>query len=201
MNITTEQVKELREKTSVSVMQCRKALEDTNGDMEKAIILLRKKGAEAAEKKAERILKASRIISYVHGAGTVGVLVEVSSESDFVSKHEDFGKMAYDIAMQIAATNPKYIKKEDVNVEERNKVLEAFEVEVKGKPEAIREKILAGKLDSYFKEQVLLDQDFIKDPTITVNTLITNAVQKFGEKIEVTRFVRFASNNSANICQ
>ncbi len=200
MNITTEQIKELREKTSVSVMQCRKALEDAGGDMEKAVILLRKKGAETAEKKAERVLKASRIVSYVHGVGTVGVMVELSSESDFVSKHEDFAKLAYDIAMQIAAMNPKYIKKDDVDLEERNKVLEAFEVEVKGKPEAIREKILSGKLDAYFKEQVLLDQDFIKDPTMTINTLITNAVQKYGEKIEVTRFVRFATNMPAKIC-
>jgi elongation factor Ts len=201
MNITTEQIKELREKTGISVMQCRRALEDAGGDMDKAIILLQKKGAEAADKKAERVLKASRIISYIHGAGTVGVLIEISSESDFVTKHEDFGKMGYDIAMQIAATNPKYIKKDDVDVEDRNKVLEAFEVEVKNKPEAVREKILSGKLDSYFKEQVLLDQDFIKDPSMTVNTLITNAVQKFGEKIEITRFVRFATNNPAKICQ
>jgi len=201
MNITTEQIKELREKTGISVMQCRKALEDAKGDMGKATILLQKKGIEAAEKKAERALKASRIVSYVHGAGSVGVLVELASESDFVSKHEDFGKMAYDIAMQIAATNPKYIKKEDVALLDRNKVLEAFEVEVKNKPEAVREKILSGKLNSYFKEQVLLDQDFIKDPSVTVNTLITNAVQKFGEKIEITRFVRFASNNSVNMCE
>jgi elongation factor Ts len=201
MNITTEQIKELRDKTGISVMLCRKALEDAKGDMDKAIILLQKKGAEAAEKKADRTLKASRIVSYVHGAGTVGVLVELSSESDFVSGNEEFGKMAYDIAMQIAATNPKYITKEDVPLEERNKVLEAFEGEVKNKPEAVREKILAGKLDSYFKEQVLLDQDFIKDPSLIIATLINNAIQKFGEKIEVTRFVRFASAVPAHMCE
>ena len=197
-----EQVKDLREKTGISIMQCKKALEEAKGDVGKAMIYLQKKGAETAAKKADRILKSSRIVSYVHGVGSVGVLVELSSESDFVSKHEDFQKLAYDIAMQIAATNPAYIKKEDVNLEERNKVLEAFEDEVKNKPEAMREKILSGKLDAFFKERILLEQDFIKDPSITVNTLIQNAIQKFGEKIEVARFVRFGTNEikAAQVC-
>lgn len=186
-----DQVKDLREKTGISIMQCKKALEDAGGDMDKALVLLQKKGAEIAAKKAERTLKSSRIVSYVHGLGTVGVLVELCSESDFVSKHEDFAALGKDIAMQIAATNPTYTKKEDVNDEEKTKVLSVFADEVKDKPEAMREKILNGKLDAFFKEKILLEQDYIKDPSITVNTLIQNAIQKFGEKIEIARFVRF----------
>ena len=186
-----ELVKELREKTGISIMQCKKALEDAKGDMDKAIVLLQKKGAEIAEKKAERTLKSSRIISYIHGIGTVGVLVELSSESDFVSKHEDFAALGKDIAMQIAATNPTYIKKDEVDATEKSKVLSAFADEVKDKPEAMREKILNGKLDAFFKEKILLEQDYIKDPNMTINTLIQNAIQKFGEKIEVARFVRY----------
>ena len=202
MAISMEQVKELREKTGISIMQCKKALEDANGDMNKATILLQKKGAEIAAKKAERTLKSSRIVSYIHGVGTVGVLVELSSESDFVSKHEDFQKLGYDIAMQIAATNPAFIKKEDVSLEERTKVLDAFADEVKNKPEAMREKILAGKLDAFFKERILIEQDYIKDPSITVNTLIQSAIQKFGEKIEVVRFIRLGTgaNRAAQMC-
>ena len=193
MEISMELVKELREKTGISIMQCKKALEDAKGDMSKAMVYLQKKGAETAAKKSERILKSSRIVSYVHGIGTVGVLVELCSESDFVSKHEDFQKLAYDIAMQIAATNPTYIKKEDVSAEEKAKVSDAFIDEVKGKPEAMKEKILAGKLDAFFKEKILIEQDFIKDPSITINTLIQNAIQKFGEKIDIARFVRYST--------
>src|SRR5690349_21488817 len=141
MDISMDQVKELREKTGVSIMQCRKALEEAKGDMNKAEVLLQKKGAEVASKKSERVTKSGRIVSYIHGTGSVGVLLELASESDFVSKHDDFQKIAYDIAMQIAATNPTYIKKEDVSAEEKNKVLEAFVDEVKSKPEAMREKI------------------------------------------------------------
>ena len=192
MAISMDQVKELREKTGISIMQCRKALEDAGGDMGKAMILLRKKGAETAAKKAERTLKSARITSYIHGAGAVGVLVEVCSESDFVSKHEDFQKMSYDIAMQIAATNPTFLKKEDVPEEEKAKVLSAFADEVKDKPEAMKEKILEGKMASYWNERVLLEQQFIKDPEVTITNLIQKAIQKFGENIEIGRFARYS---------
>ena len=195
-----EQVKDLREKTGISIMQCKKALEDAGGDMTKALVLLQKKGAEIAAKKAERTLKSARIISYIHGAGTVGVMLELCSESDFVSKHEDFAALGKDIAMQIAATNPVYLKKEDVPQEEKDKVMSAFADEVKGKPEAMREKILNGKLDAFFKEKILIEQDFIKDPSVTVNTLIQNAIQKFGEKIEVARYVRFNVQAAPAMC-
>lgn len=188
-----DQVKELRDKTGISIMQCKKALEDANGDMDKAIVYLQKKGAETAAKKADRTLKSSRIVSYIHGTGAVGVMIELCSESDFVSKHEDFQQLAYDIAMQIAATNPSYIKKEEVPEDEKTKVLDAFADEVKDKPETMKEKILNGKLDAFFKEKILLEQDFIKDPSLTINTLIQNAIQKFGEKIEIARFVRFSA--------
>lgn len=191
MDITTEQVKELRDKTGISIMQCRKALEDSGGDMGKALMILKKKGADVASKKADRVLKAGRIAGYVHGIGTVGAMVELSSETDFVSKHEDFARLAYDIAMQIAATKPEYLKRDDVPQEEKDKLAEMFKGELDGKPEEIKEKILKGKLDSYFKEKVLLEQDFIKDPSVTILGLIEGAIQKFGEKIEIARFVRF----------
>jgi len=192
MVITTEQIKELREKTGISVMQCRKVLEEAAGDMGKAEILLQKRGADAQAKKSERTLKAGRIVSYIHGVGNVGVMIELCSETDFVSKNEDFQKLAYEIAMQIAATNPAYLKKEDVTEEEKTKVLAAFASEVEGKPENMKEKILQGKLDSFFKEKILLEQEYIKDPSLTINSLIQGAINKFGEKIEVGRYVRFS---------
>ena len=192
MAITIEQTKELRDKTGISIMQCKKALEDAGGDMEKAIILLRKKGADMVSKKAGRELRSGRVISYIHGTGLMGALVELSCETDFVAKNEEFVKLAYDIAMQIVATKPDFIKREDISKEEMEKAREVFLTEVKGKPEEIKEKILAGKLDSYFKDKVLLEQDFIKDPELTINLLIQNAVQKFGEKIEVARFQRYS---------
>ena len=191
MAITTEQIKAFREKTGISVMQCRKVLEEANGDFDKAIILLRKKGSDAAAKKAERTLKAGRIASYIHGIGSAGAMVELSCETDFVSKNEEFQKLAYEIAMQIVATNPTYAKKDDVNEEEKKKVLAVLEEEVKGKPEAMKEKILAGKLDAFFKEKILMEQDYIKDPSVTIKSLIENATNKFGEKIEIGRYVRF----------
>lgn len=190
--ITTEQIKELRDKTGVSVMQCKKALEEAGGDMDKALIILRKKGSDIASKKSDRALGAGRIASYVHGNGSVGSIVELSSETDFVSKNDEFYSLAYDIAMQVAATNPTYLKKEDVTEEEKKKALEVFEKEVVGKPEAIKEKILQGKLDSYLADKILLEQPFVKDGNIKIKDLIESAIQKFGEKIEIARFSRFS---------
>lgn len=190
--ITTEQIKELRDKTGVSIMQCKKALEEAGGNMDKAIIILRKKGSDIASKKSDRALGSGRIASYVHGNGNVGSLVELWSETDFVSKNEEFYALAYDIAMQIAATNPSYLKKEDVTEEEKKRALEVFEKEVIGKPEDMKEKILKGKLDSYLADKILLEQPFIKDGNIRIKDLIESAIQKFGEKIEVARFARFS---------
>lgn len=192
--ITTEQIKELRDKTGVSIMQCKKALEEAGGDMDKAVIILRKKGSDIAFKKSDRVLGSGRIASYVHGNGTVGSLVELWSETDFVSKNDEFYSLAYDIAMQVAAANPTYLKREDVTEEEKKKALEVFEKEVVGKPAEIKDKILKGKLDSYLADKILLEQPFIKDGNVKIKDLIESAIQKFGEKIEIARFARFSAS-------
>jgi len=192
VQITTEQIKTLRDSSGISVMQCKKALEEAQGDMEKALIILRKKGADIATKKADRTLGAGVVASYIHGIGTVGAMVELSCETDFVSKNEEFKTLARDIAMQVAASNPLYLKAEDVAEDAKAKAREVFAKEVEGKPAAIVEKIMQGKLQSYFGEKTLLDQPFIKNPDLTIKMLIESAIQKFGEKIEVARFVRFS---------
>lgn len=191
MAITTEQIKDLRDKTGISVMQCKKALEEANGDMEKALVILRKKGAEVAAKKGDRVIGAGTIASYVHSNGLVGAMVELSSETDFVANNEEFKKIAHDIAMHITATKPEYLKKEDISPEIRQKATEVFADEVKGKPENIKEKILEGKLNSYFGERTLLEQPYIKNPDVTIGGLVEGAIQKFGEKVEISRFSRF----------
>jgi elongation factor Ts len=193
MTITTEQVKELRDKTSISVMQCKKALEEANGDMDKAMVILSKKGAELAAKKGDRTLGASIIASYIHASGTAGAMVELACETDFVSKNEDFKAMARDIAMHVTAQKPKFLKVEDISEEAILIAKEVFLPEVEGKPEDLKEKILKGKLDAYFKEQVLLEQEFIKNPELTISKLLETAIQKFGEKTEIVRFVRFGA--------
>ncbi len=192
--ITTEQVKQLRDITGVSIMQCKKALEEAEGDMDKATILLRKKSGDIASKKANRELGAGIITSYIHAGGSVGVLVELSCETDFVAKNEEFKQLAHDIAMHIAAANPEFLNTEDVKEEDKVKVTEVFkkEIEESGKPEEMREKILEGKLNTYFGEKVLMSQSYIKSPDLTISTLIDQAIQKFGEKTEISRFVRFA---------
>ncbi|MEK7552205.1 MAG: elongation factor Ts [Patescibacteria group bacterium] len=192
MTIDTKQVKDLRDRTGISVMQCKKALEEAGGDMDKALIILQKKSKAVAEKKSDRELKAGFIASYVHQTGAVGALLELSCETDFVAKNEEFKKLAYNIAMQVTASGPEYLKKEDVPKEVREKAAEVFVKEVLGKPENIKAKILEGKLDAYFADKILLEQSFIKDQDLKVSQLIEGAVQKFGEKIEVRRFVRFA---------
>lgn len=190
--ISTEQVKELRDKTGISIMQCKKALEEAQGDMSKAEIILQKQGRAIAQKKSDRELNSGTIQSYVHSTGAVGVLVELLCETDFVAKNEDFKKLAYDLAMQIAATNPKYLKKDDVPEEAKNEAKEVLEKEILGKPEDMKEKILQGKLDSYFADKILLEQPFIKDQAVNVSELIESAIQKFGEKIQIGNFVRFS---------
>ena len=193
MAITTEDVKALRDKTGISIMQCKKALEEAQGDTEKAILILQKKGADIAAKKTDRILNAVKIAAYVHASGTVGAMVELACETDFVAKNEEFKAVAYDIAMHIAAQKPKYLKVEDIPAIDHEKAKEVFLPEVEGKPEELKEKILEGKLNAYFKERVLLEQEFIKNPEITINGLLQSVVQKFGEKTEIVRFVRFGA--------
>jgi elongation factor Ts len=191
--ITIEQIKELRDKTGISVMQCKKALEEVDGDMEKALIILTKKSGEIASKKSGRELKAGVVESYIHSDKTVGALIELSCETDFVAKNEEFQVLARDIAMHVTAVNPKFLKSEDISEETKQKAREVFLSEIEDKPEEMKEKILEGKLASYFKERVLLEQSFIKDSDVTINNLIQSATQKFGEKIEITNFVRFST--------
>lgn len=193
MEITTEQIKALRDETGISVMQCKKALEEAGGDVEKARVILRKKSGEIAAKKGDRTLGSGVVASYVHATGTVGAMVLLSSETDFVSKNEEFRKLAYDIAMHVAAANPKFLTFDQISPEERATAREVFVEEVKDKPADMQEKIIEGKLASYFREQALLEQPFIKDPERTIRDLLSQAVQKFGERIEISRFVRFNS--------
>lgn len=190
--ITTDQIKKLRDETGISVMQCKKALEEAGGDMGKALVLLRKRSKEIATKKALRTLGAGAIQCYVHGAGSVGAMVELACETDFVSKNSEFKTLAYDIAMQIAATDPEFLRRSDVSAEKEEAVREAFKGEVEGKPEAIKNQILEGKAGAYWSDKILLDQPFIKNQELTITALIEGAIQKFGEKIEVVRFARFA---------
>lgn len=191
-----DDIKALRDETGVSVMQCKKALEDAAGDMEKARMMLRKKSGELAAKKGDRTLGSGAVQSYIHANGSVGAMVELSCETDFVAKNEDFKKLAYEIAMHVAALNPKYCSIEDVTDADTEKAKKFFMEEVEktmaGKPKEIQEKALQGKLDTYFAEQVLIKQPYVKDPSITIEGLIAGAVQKFGEKTVVTRFSRFA---------
>lgn len=192
MEITTEIIKELREKTGVSVMQCKKALEEAGGDLAKAEVILKKRSSEAAEKKAERSLAAGAIGSYVHDGG-IGAMVLLSCETDFVAKNPEFISLARDVAMQVAATAPKYSTIDEVSEEAKRAATEVFQKEVAGKPAEMQEKILEGKMTSYFQDQVLLDQPFIKDEAKTIRTLLNEATQKFGERVEVSRFARLSA--------
>jgi len=192
MDISTDAVKELRDRTGVSVMQCRKALMEANGDLEQAVVILRKHSAGAAEKKADRELGAGAIATYVHD-GAIGAMVVLSSETDFVSKNPEFVAVAREIAMQVAATDPKFLSIDEVPEDAKTAAKAVFEKEVEGKPEEMKAKIMEGKLSSYFRDQVLLDQAFIKDESKTVRDLVTEASQKFGERVEVTKFVRVSA--------
>lgn len=192
MEITSEALKELRNKTGVSVMQCKKALEEAAGDMEKALIILQKKGGEAAAKKSDRELGAGAISAYVHNTGEVAALVHLACETDFVAKNEEFTALARDIAMHVAAQNPKYIRREEVDAAELEKVEAVFKEELTDKPADIQEKILAGKIDAYFKDRVLTEQAFIKDPEKTIGDLVSSAIQKFGENVVIADISRLS---------
>lgn len=194
--ITTEQIKELRDSTGISVMQCKKALEEAAGDMEKARIILRKKSGELAAKKTDRTFGAGIVQSYVHATGRVAAMVELVCETDFVSGNEGFKSLARDIAMHVTASNPKFLNKDEITEEAKNTAKEVFlkEIADSGKKVAkeMEEKILEGKLATYFADQVLLNQAFIKNPEVTIEALVLAAGQKFGEKIAIARFARFA---------
>lgn len=190
--ISTEQIKELRDKTGVSVMQCKKALEEAGGDLEKAIVILRKVSKQIAEKKADREFGAGTIGSYIHNNSQVGAMVELLAETDFVSGNEAFKTLARDVAMHIAALRPEFLTAAHVPAEATIAARAVFEKEVVDKPEHMREGIIEGKLKAYLKEKILLEQSFIKNPEVTIAGLIDSAIQKFGEKIEIARFVCFS---------
>ena len=192
MEITTETLKMLRDKTGVSVMQCKKALEEANGDIDQAEVILRKRSGAAADKKADRELGAGAVATYVHG-GEIGAMVLLSCETDFVARNEEFPQLAREIAMQVAASNPTYLSETEISEEARAAAEAVFKEEVKDKPADMQEKILEGKMKSYFKDQVLLEQAYIKDDSKTIRDLITEASQKFGERVEVSKFARFSA--------
>ncbi|MBA3789519.1 elongation factor Ts [Patescibacteria group bacterium] len=194
MDISTDVVKVLRDKTGVSIMQCKKALEEAEGDMDKAEVILRKRSGAAADKKADRELGAGTIGSYVHN-GEIGAMVVLSCETDFVARNEEFPALAREIAMQVAATNPTYATEEGIAPEARAAAEAVFKKEVVDKPAEMQEKILEGKMKSYFSDQVLLEQPYIKDESKTIRDLLTEASQKFGERIAVSRFARFSTRN------
>lgn len=192
MDITTDRIKQLRDMTGVSVMQCKKALQEAEGDLEKAVVILKKHSAASAEKKADRSLAAGVIGSYTH-EGTIGSMVLLSCETDFVAKNPEFSALAREIAMQVAATNPAYVTADEIPEDAKEAATEVFKKEVADKPAAMQSQILAGKLMSYFRDQVLLDQPCIRDESKTVRDLLNEATQKFGERVEVTRFTRLSS--------
>lgn len=191
--ITSEMVKALREKTGAGMMDCKKALEETQGDMEKATEWLRKKGLAAAAKKAGRIAAEGIVDSYIHGGGRIGVLVEVNCETDFVARTPEFRELVHEVAMQIAASNPKYIAREDVPGEVIEKEKEILRAQLAGekKPAHVLDKIVEGRLEKFYKDFCLLEQPYIRDPNRTVRELIMEKTAKIGEKISVRRFVRY----------
>ncbi|MGI6004061.1 MAG: translation elongation factor Ts [Christensenellales bacterium] len=193
MNITSQMVKELRERTGVGMMDCKNALVESGGDMEKAVELLREKGLAAAAKKSGRIAAEGIVESYIHMGGRIGVLVEVNCETDFVAKTDEFKALVRDIAMQVAASNPQYVSREEISHESIDKEKEILRIQAinEGKPEKIVDKIVEGRIDKYFKEVCLLEQPFIRDTDITVADLITGKIAKIGENISVRRFTRY----------
>ena len=191
--ISAALVKDLRERTGAGMMDCKKALSECDCDMDKAIDLLREKGLAAAAKKEGRIAAEGMVESYIHGGGRIGVLVEVNCETDFVSRGEEFKQFVKDIAMQIAAAKPQYIKREEVPAEEiehEKQILRAQALN-EGKPEKIIDKMVEGRVEKFFKEACLMEQPFIKDPDIVIKDLLLQKVVKIGEKIVIRRFVRY----------
>jgi elongation factor Ts len=189
--ITADQVKQLRDKTGAGMMDCKTALTETGGDFEKAVEHLRKKGLASAAKRAGRVARDGMIGHYIHMGGKVGVLVEVNCETDFVARTEDFQLLAKELAMHIAAADPRYVKREDLPAEALEKEKEIYRAQFAGKPANQIEKIVDGKLESYYAQVCLLDQPSVRDPNVTIKQMIATAVAKTGENITVSRFVRF----------
>jgi elongation factor Ts len=193
VNISAAQVKELRDKSGAPMMDCKKALAEAKGDIEQAIVLLRKRGTAVAERKAGRVTSEGAVASYIHAGGKIGVLLEVNCESDFVARTDDFKELLHDIAMHIAASDPRYVRKEDVTPEAyaREKDIFLAQAVASGKPPNIAEKMVTGKMEKFYEEVCLIEQPFIKDQTISVGQLIASKIGKLGENIAVRRFARF----------
>ncbi|NLW20926.1 MAG: translation elongation factor Ts [Clostridiales bacterium] len=193
MQITAAMVKELRERTQAGMMDCKNALVETKGDMEKAIEYLREKGLAANAKKAGRVAAEGMVDSYIHMGGKIGVLVEVNCETDFVANTDAFRSLCHDLALQIAASNPLFVSKEDVPAENLDKEREILRAQAlnEGKPEKIVDRMVEGRIEKYYKEVCLLEQPFVKNPDITVQTLVNETALASGEKISVRRFTRY----------
>lgn len=193
MAVEASLVKELREKTGAGILNCQKALAQSGGDMAKAVEWLREKGLAMAQKKAGRVTNEGLIGSYIHPGSKLGVLVEISCETDFVAKTEEFGALVKDVAMQIAAASPSYLRREDVpaSVVEGEKAIYRAQVKESGKPPSVCEKIVAGRLEKFFGEVCLLSQPFVKEPSMTVNELLSRKIAQLGENIAIRRFTRY----------
>lgn len=194
MSISAEQVKELRERTGVGIMDCKEALQEAGGDVEEAIKVLRKLGKAKAAKKAGREASEGRVETYVHTGGKIAVMVEVNCETDFVARSDEFGELAHDIALHIAASNPQFIHRDDVDKESLEAEREVFlsQAEAEGKPPEIARKMVEGKLNRWLSESVLLEQPFVRDPDHSVGDVVADAVNRIGENIVVRRFCRMA---------
>ena len=193
MSFTAQDVAKLRAQTGVGMMECKKALTDANGDFEKAVQLLRERGLKAVDKKQGRIASEGMVASYIHMGGRIGVLVEVNCETDFVAKSDDFQVLVRDIAMQIAAANPKYVREEEVDATELEKEKEILRAQAlnEGKPANIVDRMVEGRVKKYYEDVCLLNQAFVKDSSKTIKDILTEATLKIGEKISIRRFVRY----------
>ncbi len=191
--ITTEMIKELRAKTGAGIVDCKKALQESDGNVEKALEILRKKGAAKAAKKADRTTAEGAVISYIHAGGKVGALIEINCETDFVARTEDFKTLGHEVAMQVAAMGPKYVSREEIPTEviEKEKEILKEQALTEGKPEHIVEKIVEGRLNKFYSDNCLLDQLWIKDDSKTIADLIKEYITKLGENIKVKRICRF----------
>jgi len=192
-DVNATQVRELRDKTGAGIMDCKKALADSSGDLDKAVVYLRERGLAAAAKKSARVASEGQVASYIHAGGKIGVLVEVNCETDFVARTPEFQALVKDLAMQIAAANPRYLRREEVPAAaiDSERSISRAQVASSGKPANVIEKIVDGKLEKFFADTCLMEQAYIKDPQRTVGQLVTDAVGQLGENVVVRRFARF----------
>lgn len=197
--VSASDVQTLRQMTGAGMMDCKKALVETQGDMDKAVDYLRKKGIASADKKAGRETKQGSIVSYIHGGGRIGVLVEINCETDFVARNENFQEFSRDVAMHVAATNPRFLKRDDVDasVLEKESVFLREQAIAQGKPENVVDKIVQGRIEKFYEENCLLEQAFVKNPDVTIEEYLKQTIAKIGENIVISRFVRFELGQSS----